>query len=244
MMREPSGQSDATVTPPRPRAVLLDIGGTILRENAYDIAAGVRALAPDVDVGRMAGELQREIDFVHQTDSTEFTLARWLGEKRGCFRKAGSVADLELDFFRGAVTLSPMPGAREGMRALVDLGLVIGCLSNTVFSGHVLLEELSHHGLAESLRCVVSSADISIRKPAPEVFGSALSALGTKASETWFVGDSWRSDIEGAAAAGLFPVWLSQEGRRSTRGPAHFRAPSWCAISRLAAGALGRTSLR
>jgi FMN phosphatase YigB (HAD superfamily) len=40
----------------------------------------------------------------------------------------------------------------------------------------------------------------------------ALEQLGLEAGETAMVGDVWRTDIAGAQAAGLHPVWFNWRG--------------------------------
>ena len=45
------------------------------------------------------------------------------------------------------------------------------------------------------------------RKPSPYLFGLALKKAGLDASDVWFCGDNVRADVEGAASAGIFPVW-------------------------------------
>lgn len=50
------------------------------------------------------------------------------------------------------------------------------------------------------------------QKPDPAAFVHGVEALGTDPSRTLFVGDSVASDIEGALAAGLVPVWVDRWG--------------------------------
>ena len=50
-----------------------------------------------------------------------------------------------------------------------------------------------------------------LRKPQPMLFELALRKAGLTASEVWFCGDNPQADIEGAAAAGMFPVWFDSD---------------------------------
>jgi FMN phosphatase YigB (HAD superfamily) len=111
--------------------------------------------------------------------------------------------------------------------------VALGCISNAVFSGPVLRFELDRHGLGRSLRLVISSADLGIRKPDPGIFAAGVAALGVRSSSVWFVGDSWDADVRGAAAAGLFPVWLCAEARPPQPGIDHGRIASWGELSDL-----------
>ncbi|MEE8263507.1 MAG: HAD family hydrolase [Gammaproteobacteria bacterium] len=223
---------------PRPKGVLLDIGGTVLRANSFDFVAGIRALSPRRDGDLLFAELKAAVDVVHSTNSAEFTIAEWLAENRDCFGREGAISELELIVWRETFQPTPMPGVREALQLLYAYGLIVGCISNTVFSGPVLYKELQHHQLADSVRFLISSADVAIRKPAPEIFLTGVSNLRLKPSEVWFVGDTWAADIEGATEAGLFPVWLSHT-RESTRPHVpHAHAASWREVSRLVTAAL------
>ena len=58
----------------------------------------------------------------------------------------------------------------------------------------------------------VIAAPEEYRKPDPRAFLGACSAVGAKAEECIYVGDSLLNDIEGAHAAGLAPVWIDRCG--------------------------------
>jgi HAD superfamily hydrolase (TIGR01509 family) len=55
-------------------------------------------------------------------------------------------------------------------------------------------------------------------KPAPAGFLRALATLRVRPEQAVFVGDNWATDILGARAAGMFPVWLRHAAiaRKST----------------------------
>ena len=57
---------------------------------------------------------------------------------------------------------------------------------------------------------VLVSAAVNKRKPSPEIFKSALKALGVSASETVFVGDTIDADIEGPKAVGLKAIYIER----------------------------------
>lgn len=75
-------------------------------------------------------------------------------------------------------------------------------------AGDTQREKVSATGLDRYVRTVLVSGDIGSGKPDPEAFRAALHALGTTPAETAHIGDSLTSDVEGAAASGIFPVWL------------------------------------
>ena len=57
---------------------------------------------------------------------------------------------------------------------------------------------------------VLVSAAVNKRKPSPEIFKSALKALGVSASETVFVGDTIDADIEGPKAVGMKAIYIER----------------------------------
>jgi len=59
---------------------------------------------------------------------------------------------------------------------------------------------------------VVTSQDARAYKPDAAVFRHALAMTGLSPDRVVHVGDSWESDVLGAAGAGITPVWLDRGG--------------------------------
>jgi HAD superfamily hydrolase (TIGR01509 family) len=219
----------------KPVAILFDIGGTLLHEDAYNLRSGVIALLRDSrfttalrDRGEdeLLAQLVGEINQVHATNSGEFTLLQWL---HNCLPWA-AVSELqqtELILWSHSVSMSPMPGVETVLAAHQRCGIRMGAVSNAVFSSRTLEAELQRHGLAPFLEFVISSADLGIRKPDARIFQEALARLGVVAAEAWFVGDSWESDIVGAAAVGMMPVWLTESAVSGGSKRSYLRVKGW-----------------
>lgn len=62
---------------------------------------------------------------------------------------------------------------------------------------------------------VIASSEYMVRKPNPRIFRLALQKAGLSPDRVWFCGDNVRADVEGAHAAGLFPVWYEGESGRA-----------------------------
>jgi putative hydrolase of the HAD superfamily len=218
----------------RPAALLVDVGGTLLREDAYDLPAGVRALEPRRALDELTRDLVQSIDRVHATSYSEFTVARWLASNRDCFAGGSTIRELENILWKATASLSPMPGVAQALPAVRNLGLRIGCISNAVFSGSVLHSELRRHGLVVDF--VISSADLNVRKPNAAIFSAGLARMRVDATAAWFVGDSWTADVCGAAGAGIYPVWLAEfETLSPPQAPQCARVASWSEVVRLIA---------
>lgn len=111
-----------------------------------------------------------------------------------------------------------LPGAVEGLRALVDAGFVLSIATNQPgpakgqFSvaavertNAALVERLAAEGIAvKSVRVCMhhpSVAPCACRKPAPGLLLDAAAEMGVAISDCWMIGDS-SSDVAAAHAAG------------------------------------------
>lgn len=199
------------------QAVLFDVGGTLLREDGYDLAAGVRALqafpglrAAALRPAAWVAELGAWKESVERQGHAGQSLARWLAQRlRPEARASLDLALLEERLWDAAVRMSPMPLAHEVLARARARGLALAAVSNTVFTGRTMLRALEAAGLAAPLSFLLSSAELPFAKPDVRIFRLACVRLGVHPERTWFVGDSWENDVVGASAAGLQPIWLS-----------------------------------
>ncbi|WP_294620141.1 YjjG family noncanonical pyrimidine nucleotidase [uncultured Bacteroides sp.] len=79
-------------------------------------------------------------------------------------------------------------------------------------------KELQFHKMRSSgidgyFKKVILSDDIGILKPWPDIFHFALSATQSELRESLMIGDSWESDIAGAAGVGMHQVFYNLSGR-------------------------------
>ena len=208
------------VTPKRPRGVLLDYGGTLLEEAGYDLRAGIAAmlarasyLAPGATldaVTERARRVSRELagrrdEFRIETPWP--SMMRLIHDYFGT-RFSDSLDELEIAFWDASVVTTPIPGARAALDALHAAGVPMAVLSNSSFGARVIHRDIAKHGLADHLRFVMVTADYVVRKPNPLLFETAAARLGVEPGDVWFVGDRLDTDVAGARAAGLVPVWL------------------------------------
>ena len=78
---------------------------------------------------------------------------------------------------------------------------------------------VSHHRLRPA--GVFTSEDARSYKPRRELFDLALRRTGLQPGEVWHIGDSFSSDVRGAAAVGIPAVWLNRRGKPAP-GPCRF----------------------
>jgi putative hydrolase of the HAD superfamily len=234
---------------------LLDFGGTLVEEVAYDPRAGLEALLAhaavrraDVHFGDILARAQRVTEEIagrrdrFQIETPWVSLNRLIHDFFGT-RFAAPPEALELVFWDASVTTRPMPGAREALDTFHRTGIPTGVVSNSSFGRHVIRHELAKHGLADHLAFVVVSAEYVVRKPNPLLFETAAALLGVPSTEVWFVGDSFDTDMVGARAAGMTSVWFAAAATEHRDG-ADLVVPSWPALAKRVelAAAESRTS--
>ncbi|MCQ2412450.1 MAG: HAD family hydrolase [Sphaerochaetaceae bacterium] len=114
----------------------------------------------------------------------------------------------------GLVTLAPYQteletlydGVFQMLRSLKDC-YHLGIIANQSTG---LSERLKGYGILDLFDLVVSSADIGVKKPAPEIFQYALEKAGCSASRSVMVGDRLDNDIEPAKALGFHTIRIVQ----------------------------------
>jgi len=130
------------------------------------------------------------------------TLARLRRECTAVFLAAAGVS-VEPESFAGdfvdSLRFEPIPDAVAACGRLRGRGLGLAVVSNWDVGLH---DALASVGLEESVDTVVTSAEVGVPKPAPEIWAVALDRLGVSPGRAVHVGDS-DADAEGARAAGL-----------------------------------------
>ena len=104
----------------------------------------------------------------------------------------------------------PFGDVIPALRLLKKDGLRIGVLSNLNSDMGSLVKEL---GLGPYLDLYVTSRDVGVEKPHARIFLEALKRAGVSPSEAVHVGDQYHSDILGARAVGINPVFLDRDNR-------------------------------
>jgi HAD superfamily hydrolase (TIGR01509 family) len=91
-------------------------------------------------------------------------------------------------------------------------------VSTGVVTNNVAAEQrlkIAACGFGPLLDAVVISEEAGATKPDPRIFRMALDQLGCEALEAVMIGDAWDTDITGALAAGIRPIWFNRFGAES-----------------------------
>lgn len=108
----------------------------------------------------------------------------------------------------------PVPGAPEALRR-VHAASTVGIVTNNSVAEQV--DKLRFLGLEDAIDFMITSEEVGITKPDPAIFALALARESASPRDAVMVGDSWTSDVEGARAAGIRPLWFNRF--RSPRPP-------------------------
>lgn len=101
-------------------------------------------------------------------------------------------------------------GALPALEALGAQGYTLAVVSNTMRSpGTTLRSLLERFRLLAFFKHVTFSDEVGIRKPDPEIFHRTLRAVGGEPKESVHVGDDAILDVQGARAAGMRVVQVT-----------------------------------
>jgi YjjG family noncanonical pyrimidine nucleotidase len=125
-----------------------------------------------------------------------------------------------------------VPGARDAFEE-VAARYPVGVLTN----GFLEVQERKLERfpvLRERSEAVVVSEETGALKPHPDVFAHATEQAGVSAEDVLYVGDSYRSDVEGGRRAGWRVAWFVRNGQEAPddqRPDAGFAFRDWDALT-------------
>ena len=222
----------------RPKAVLFDLGDTIVGNQEFDPIAGNTRLLEFIDdagsvgpedIQALAQKLDGRLTPLRNASVLECPAAsfnRLLFETLN-LTSSLSAAEMAAEFWHSSVTFYPEPGIHDALDYMESRGIRRAIVSNAVFSGSVLEAELQKHGLLERFEFLMSSSDYGVRKPHPLIFETALAKLSLKSEEALFVGDKLETDIAGANGVGLCSVWYNRLGQEGSGTIPDYQVVSW-----------------
>lgn len=219
-----------------PAAVLFDYGQTLCTEppadpergNAAVLAHAVEnphALTP-AGLSRLYQQAATELGY----DAAEVEISRaaahlhsqvlqvpWIPLMRLLLESRDVRLDLpwlqvEQLYWDAASPATAAPYLAQTLTQLRARGMGVGVISNLCFTRETLLRRLSLCLPGQAFAFVLTSSAYNFRKPHPALFRLALHKLGLPPEQVWFCGDHPVCDVEGAAGAGLRPIWYRWRG--------------------------------
>ncbi|CAM3501353.1 HAD family hydrolase [Kibdelosporangium persicum] len=198
--------------------VLLDVGGILLLPSAdvMRAAIGHSGIEPtDEQLRRAHYAATAATDAKTGTDEDVYRRAF----AASCGVPAefeAAVCELFTQSFTGHTWQRVAPGAKAGIERLLAEGFRVGIVSNSVGT---VARMLATAGVCQvgagpyaPVEVIIDSAIVGARKPDPRIFGFALTEMGVDASETAYLGDTARADVDGARLAGLRPIHFDPYG--------------------------------
>jgi putative hydrolase of the HAD superfamily len=209
-----------------PRAVVFDLGGTLLDWPDWEEGV-IRSWGQSYDqlVASVPGNHWPERDTyiqamceAEQAHWRHVVAEQWSGPPSSLisegFRLLGlhaSEAEVlaALDGYARAVDgwAEVSPDARETLQLLRERGYRIGLLSNTWWAAEWHNADLAAHGLSGLFDEMVYTSDLPHSKPHPSVFLEVAERLAVEPAACVMVGDRMIDDIGGSLGAGMSGVW-------------------------------------
>lgn len=227
-----------------PRMILFDYGETLVHERCFDGVRGSQEVLryatrnphnlTGAQVQAVADRLNGQIGrYLPATGNSLLTEVH----NRQFHRYLYELLDLEFSqssdmleevFWDAACPGEAMPGANHLLEELHRRGMRTGGVSNIAVCGETLRARLDRLLPANRFEFFLPSSDYVFRKPSPLIFELALHKAGLPPGEVWYCGDNPVCDVEGAAGAGIFPVWYAPhpEGKQPPAVP-HLHIRSW-----------------
>ncbi len=112
------------------------------------------------------------------------------------------------------------PDLHRTLDSLKAMGLKMGILSNTFVNKDSLQRHLAKLGIHAYFPVQLYTCDYPFRKPDPRIFHVAAEKIGIAPAKTLFIGDRLDTDVKGATAAGMIPVFKRIPANQNKKIPA------------------------
>lgn len=204
------------------RTLFFDVGSTLVYGPSVPalvaelLAMEGRAITPD-EVQEAMGRMPRDLLARRATVRTEAEEQEYHTEALPVLLQLLGLTDLNgamlnrlLENLYGYSSFYSMyPEVLPVLEALRTKGLQLGVISNWEPSLSRLLRDFE---IDTYFQVIVPSMAVGFAKPDPRIFALALERAGAAPNEAIHVGNRLEEDVQGAAAAGIRPVWLNRTG--------------------------------
>ena len=206
------------------KAVLFDVYGTLAgfdppREQIQSQALehfGLEVTGSGIDAGYHMADA-----FMTRQNATKPVRTMNGNEQREFFARfeqlvlqgAGHKVDLALaaeiwfEVRKQEYRITLFPDVIDGLDRIRSSGLIVGVVSNMNSTAQRLCDDM---GLTGHVDFAVTSGEIGVEKPDPQIFEAALIKADVSAEESAFIGDQLESDIFGAEQAGIRPILIDR----------------------------------
>jgi len=209
-----------------PRAVIFDLGGTLVHWPKWDEDAPTKWRSAydsllKKDGARHWPEADVFVDAMRAAEKAHWERVdreHWSGPPTGLvsdgFRRLGLAVEEDvliatMDGYARAISgwSTVFPDSRDTLVLLRERGYRLGLLSNTWWAAEWHNADIAAHGLAGLLDELVYTSDQPHSKPHPSVFREIGGRLGVEPGACVMIGDRQIDDVAGAKAAGMRGIW-------------------------------------
>ena len=225
------------IKPKKPAMVIFDYGHTLAYEKEWDKVEGERAVLAHAKLNRhgctpeQVGEFAEKIYFdtaVGRKNTLEihqFQLHRFVYDYMG-IEIGLPPEEIERLYWDAAAPANAMPHIADVLAFLHEIGVRTGVISNIAFSEKTVRDRIDRLIPDNKFEFIVASSEYIFRKPNKYIFEIALKKADLSPGEVWYCGDSPEFDVEGAHAAGMYPVWYDSEIECWYKERGHSQAPA------------------
>ncbi len=218
------------------KAVLFDLGGTLVTHSVPALAAAAGVIAESERLLRESGcevpgeriqesytSAWKASKALHYVDGSEFAIAAFLKQWLVSIGVADNAANgltpiLEHAIYERDLELVELQdAARLTLSGLERRGYRIGAITNTAYSHEHIGRILERLEVRDFFSVVTVSSEEGVAKPNPEVYARAIGRLSVKSCEAVFIGNELDVDVCGAQRAGLSAVLYDPESAASSK---------------------------
>lgn len=206
-----------------PEMIIFDYGHTLLYEPDWDSRRGDEELFKHIsknpdnvtvdDYMKIISEVYGKVMEVRKSESCDISAAvadRTVSELLN-IEFSLTPLEREIVFWTAAAKGALMPDSDKMLDYLNEKGIRTGVISNLAWLGEALRNRFDRLLPNNKFEFVITSSDYMFRKPSKVLFDIALNKAGLSPEKVWFCGDNPIADVEGAANAGIFPVWYDND---------------------------------
>ncbi|OGO91759.1 MAG: hypothetical protein A2Y17_13450 [Clostridiales bacterium GWF2_38_85] len=239
----------------KPQMILFDYGQTLISEEQFDGIAGTQAVLNKCvtnpnnisaeDIQALAYEMNKEIgrynpetNHLYLMEVHNHAFQNYLYDYYGLTRIVSHL-ELETTFWDSASPGKPTIHIEELLLYLRNENIRSAVISNISFSGQALENRINALLPQNDFEFILATSEYVFRKPHKRIFELASRKARLEPNEIWYCGDNGICDVDGAKAAGLFPVWYkgAYEGHNFTPQNECLIVSDWREMIEMLAGA-------
>lgn len=212
-----------------PKMILFDYGHTLLYEPDFDSKRGNAAVMKHIiknphgyGLDEITQAAQRVFGELQQLRSSHnYDIGARVGD-RLMYGQLGieiglTPLEMENTFWDAATQGAIMPDAQAMLTYLRVNHIRSGVISNMLWSSDALARRINRLLPDNDFEFVMASSDYLYRKPSHILFDIALEKAELQPKDVWYCGDNPLADVDGAAGAGIFPVWYDNDTEKDSK---------------------------